>query len=119
MSNENNTHMSVVESKPFAIIETGGKQYKVTEGDTLLVELFSELSDEGQIIQFDKVLLKDDGNKIDLGNPYIKGSHVTAFNLGEIKGKKLSIIRFKAKSNRSRKLGHRQRYLKVKIDNIS
>lgn len=102
---------------PFAVIETGGKQYMVTTGETITVELLSD-SKEGDTVTFDKVVLTDNGTDTKVGTPYVSGAKVTATHLGEIKGKKLSIIRFKAKSNRSRKVGHRQQYAHVRIDSI-
>ena len=101
----------------FAVIETGGKQYIVSAGDTLLVELLGT-HNEGDKIEFDKVLMSDNGKDTTLGTPYIKGAKVKATYLGEKKGKKLSIVRYKAKSNRDRKIGHRQHYAEVKIEKI-
>lgn len=101
----------------FAVIETGGKQYIVSAGDILDVELLGEL-EEGASIEFDKVLLKDTGSKATLGAPYIDGAKVKATYQGLKKGVKLSIIRYKAKSNRDRKIGHRQHYARVKIESI-
>ena len=102
----------------FAVIETGGKQYIVAPGDVLEVELLSEYN-EGDAIVFDKVLLHDTGTETKVGTPYVSGAKVTATCTGDTKGKKISIIRYKAKSNRSRKVGHRQTYTKVTIDKIS
>jgi len=101
----------------FAVIETGGKQYIVSTGDTLEIELLRDHK-EGDTITFDTVLMTDDGAKTNVGTPYT-GSKVTATYLAETKGPKLSIIRFKAKSNRDRKLGHRQHYAEIKIDAIA
>ncbi len=101
----------------FAVIETGGKQYIVSVGDTLLVELLGDHK-EGDTITFDTVLLTDDGSSAKVGTPYT-GGKVTATYLGEKKGPKLSIIRFKAKSNRDRKIGHRQHYAEIKIASIA
>ena len=101
-------------SDEFAVIETGGKQYIVAVGDVVEVELLGDHK-EGDKVVFDKVLLNDNGKDATIGNPYIKGAKVSATYLGEKKGKKLSIIRFKAKSNRSRKIGHRQHYARVEI----
>ena len=103
---------------PFAVIETGGKQYKVSVGDTIAVELLSD-SKEGDTVTFENVLLTDSGSDTKIGTPYVSTAKVTGTHLGDKKGKKLSIIRFKAKSNRSRKLGHRQQYTHVRIDKIS
>ena len=100
-------------SGDFAVIATGGKQYVVSPGDTLNVELLGEHK-AGDTIEFDQVLMKNDT----VGTPTVSGAKVTATYLGEEKGKKLSITRFKAKSNRSRKVGHRQHYAQVKIETV-
>jgi large subunit ribosomal protein L21 len=99
---------------PFAVIATGGKQYLVHEGDTILVELLGDHA-EGDTIEFD-ALMTDDGKTSKIGTPTV--GKVQATYLGEKKGKKLTIIRYKAKSNRDRRLGHRQHYAQVKIDKI-
>ena len=103
-------------SDAFAVIATGGKQYMVSVGDTLLVELLGDHK-EGDVIEFDSVLMTDDGSSAKVGTPFT-GSKVKATYLGEKKGPKLSIVRYKAKSNRDRKIGHRQHYAEVKIDAI-
>ncbi len=100
---------------PFAVIATGGKQYVVRAGDTLLVELLYG-HEEGAKIEFD-ALLTDDGSSAKVGAP-TTGAKVKATYLGEKKGKKLTIIRYKAKSNRDRRVGHRQHYAEIKIDSI-
>lgn len=103
------------EKKEFAVIETGGKQYMVSVGDVVDVELLGDY-EEGAKIEFDKVLLVDDGKDATIGDPYISGAKVKATYQGEKKGKKITIIRYKAKSNRDRKQGHRQKYARVQID---
>lgn len=103
--------------KDFAVIETGGKQYLVSKGDVLDVELLGEHK-EGEAIEFDKVLMTDNGKDIVVGTPYVDGKKVKATYQGFIKGKKLTIVRFKAKSNRSRKLGHRQKYSRIQIESV-
>jgi len=103
-------------SAPFAVIATGGKQYIVRAGDTLLVELMGDHK-EGDKIDFDTVLMTDDGSTSKIGTPHT-GTKVKATYLGEKKGKKLTIIRYKAKSNRDRRIGHRQHYAEIKIDSI-
>lgn len=103
------------ENKEFAVIETGGKQYMVSVGDVVDVELLGDY-EEGAKIEFDKVLLVDDGQDATIGDPYIKGAKVKATYQGEKKGKKITIFRYKAKSNRDRKQGHRQKYARVLID---
>lgn len=105
------------EHKEFAVIETGGKQYMVAVGDVLDVELLGSHK-EGDKIEFDKVLMVDNGTDTTIGTPYINGAKVKAIYQEEKKGKKLSIIRFKAKSNRDRKIGHRQHYARIKIESL-
>lgn len=104
-------------TEDFAVIETGGKQYVVSAGDVLKVELIGEHK-EGDKIEFDKVLMSDDGKGATIGTPYIDGAKVKATYLGEKKGPKISIVRYKAKSNRDRKIGHRQHYAEVKIESL-
>jgi large subunit ribosomal protein L21 len=99
----------------FAVIETGGKQYLVSVGDVLEVELLGDLT-EGDRIEFDKVLMVDNGLDTTIGEPYITGAKVQATFLKEKKGVKLHIVRYMAKSNRDRRIGHRQRYAQVKIE---
>jgi large subunit ribosomal protein L21 len=100
----------------FAVIATGGKQYIVSVGDTILVELMGDHK-EGDKVEFDTVLMTDDGSTTKVGTPST-GTKVKATYLGEKKGPKLTIVRYKAKSNRDRRLGHRQHYAEVKIDAI-
>lgn len=103
-----------------AVIETGGKQYTVGVGDTIEVELLAAWGDlkEGDKVTFDKILLVDNGSDTTIGTPYISGAKVTASYVADVKGPKISIIRYKAKSNRDRKIGHRQKYSKVKIESF-
>ncbi len=106
--------------KEIAVIETGGKQYVVSVGDTIEVEILSPLGElkEGDAVTFEKVLLVDNGTDTTIGTPYIEGAKVTAKYVADIKGKKLTIVRYKAKSNRDRKIGHRQKYSKVLIESL-
>lgn len=108
--------MATETSTPFAVIATGGKQYVVREGDVLQVELLGDHK-EGDKIEFDQVLMSDDGKASKIGTP-TTGGKVTATFLGNVKGKKLTIVRFKAKSNRDRRIGHRQKYSEIKIEKI-
>jgi len=103
----------------FAVIETGGKQYKVAEGDVLLVEKLPGEHKEGDTITFDKVLLYDDGKDTKVGTPYLSGAKVTATFEEEGKRKKITVIKFKAKSRYHKKHGHRQPYSKVKIAKVT
>jgi large subunit ribosomal protein L21 len=104
-------------SEDFSVIETGGKQYIVSVGDVLEVELLEDKK-EGDKVTFDQVLLSDNGKDVTVGTPYIKGAKVTATYLKEKKGPKITIVRYKAKSNRNRKQGHRQHYAQVKIESL-
>ncbi len=103
-------------TKPFAVITTGGKQYIVREGQTLEVELLGNQT-EGDKIEFDTVLMTDNGSSAKVGTPHT-GTKVIATYLGETKGPKLTIVRYKAKSNRDRRIGHRQHYAQIKIEKI-
>lgn len=111
MKNEKETTQQV----EFAIIETGGKQYMVCVGDVLEVELLGDMK-EGDSIEFDKVLMVDNGSDTTIGAPYIAGAKVKATYQKEKKGEKIHIVRYKAKSNRDRRIGHRQKYAQVKIE---
>lgn len=102
----------------FAVIETGGKQYIVAVGDVVEVERMSDCK-VGDTIEFENVLMTDNGKDVTIGTPYIDGAKVKGTYQGEKKGKKLSIIRFQSKSNRHRKVGHRQKYSIVQIDAIA
>ncbi len=102
----------------FAVIETGGKQYLVSVGDVVEVELLSSELKEGDKVEFDKVLMVDNGSDTTIGDPYIKGAKVKATFQGVKKGVKLTIVRYKAKSNRDRKIGHRQKHAQVKIESL-
>ncbi|AKM84214.1 TPA: 50S ribosomal protein L21 [Candidatus Campbellbacteria bacterium] len=101
----------------FAVIETGGKQYKVSEGDVVKIEKLSDYKKDGKVT-FDKVLLIDDGKTTEVGAPYIKGAKISAVFEEEGKGKKVHIVKFKSKSNYSKKIGHRQPFNKIKVEKI-
>ena len=96
-----------------AIIETGGKQYVVTDGMSLTIEKLPE--SKGGKISFDKVLLVDDGSKTEVGSPYIKGASVSADHVEEGRDKKVVVIHYRQKSRYFKKRGHRQPFTKVKI----
>ncbi len=100
----------------FAIIETGGKQYKVSEGDILFIEKIE--AEENASVKFDKVLAVSDDNGFNVGAPYVEGMAVEATVLKQGKGKKIYVIKYKAKKNEKKKIGHRQLYTKVEITKI-
>lgn len=101
----------------FAIIETGGKQYKISEGAVLKVEKIAG-AEVGKEVIFDKVLLIDDGKKTQIGTPYLEGATITALFTEEGKGKKINGLKFKSKSRYTRRYGHRQTFAKVEIKRV-
>lgn len=99
----------------FAVIETGGKQYKVAEGDIITIAKLDGDFKEGDTIVFDKVLLSEKDGSTAIGSPYVGSAKVTSELVSQGRGKKLRIIRFRAKSRYTRRVGHRQDEMKVKI----
>ncbi len=99
-----------------AIIETGGKQYKVAEGDTLFIEMLP--TEAGETVTFDKVLAILDEDKATFGAPVVEGAKVEASVVKNGKGKKVIVFKYKPKKNYRRKQGHRQPYTKVTIGKI-
>ena len=100
-----------------AIIVTGGKQYKVSEGDTLFIEKLE--AEAGQNITFDQVLAILDGDNATFGAPTVEGASVDATVVKNGKGKKIHVLKYKAKKNEKKKIGHRQPYTKVEITKIA
>jgi large subunit ribosomal protein L21 len=102
----------------FAIIFTGGKQYKVAKGDTIKIEKIKGDFEVGDKLTFDKVLLVEDGKDTTIGTPYIAGAKI-ASTLSEIgRNKTVEVIKYKQKSRYFKKNGHRQPWFKVTIDSI-
>ena len=101
----------------FAVIQTGGKQYRVSKGDVLNVEKISGRK-SGDKVVFEKVLMVDDGKNTSIGAPYIEGAKVEAEVLEEGRDRKVTVIHYKRKVRYFKKAGHRQPYLKVKILSI-
>ncbi|HID00110.1 MAG TPA: 50S ribosomal protein L21 [Piscirickettsiaceae bacterium] len=102
----------------YAVIKTGGKQYKVREGDVLRIESID--APEGNKVEFDEVLLVGEGADIKVGTPVVDGAKVEATVKGHGRGKKVTIIKFRRRKNRSRlKKGHRQNHTEVEITKIS
>ena len=99
----------------FAVIETGGKQYKVSEGDVIFVEKLGV--EDGAEYTFDKVLVVS-GDTLSVGAPYVEGATVSATVLKSGRGKKIYVLKYKAKKNEKKKIGHRQDYTKVQINKI-
>ena len=100
----------------FAVIKTGGKQYKVSEGDILSVE---KLAHEDKDITFEEVLLVSEGKETKIGQPLVQGAKVTAEVVDEGLDKKKMVFRYKNKTRYKKKKGHRQPFTKVKISKIT
>ena len=101
----------------FAVIETGGKQYKVSEGDVIFVEKLDV--EEGSEITFDKVLAVSSDAGFKAGSPVVDGASVTASVVKNGKAKKIYVMTYKSKKNEKKKIGHRQPYTKVQIGKIT
>lgn len=100
----------------YAIIKTGGKQYKVAEGDTILIEKLEVA--EGEVVVFDQVLTCVNGADVKIGQPLVQGASVKAKVVEHGKGKKIFVFKYKAKSNYRRRQGHRQPFTRVEIEKI-
>ncbi|MBQ7715507.1 MAG: 50S ribosomal protein L21 [Clostridia bacterium] len=100
----------------FAIIESGGKQYKVAEGDIVFVEKLG--AEEGETVEFPVLAISDDSG-LKVGTPVLDGAKVTGNVVKNGKGKKIYVMTYKPKKNEKRKLGHRQPYTKVEIKSIA
>ena len=102
----------------FAIIETGGKQYTVSKGDTIAIEKLSDTQKEGDVVTFDKVLLVDNGKDTTIGTPYITKASVTAKVVEIGRAAKITVVHYKQKSRYFKKNGHRQPFVKVLIESL-
>ena len=106
----------------YAVIEQGGKQYKVAQGDCVNIEL-TDIGADATSIDLDKVLMVSDGTEIKVGTPYLEGAKVvasfkTTAEEGLVKGPKLYPTHFRRRKNSQRRIGHRQKYLQVVVDSI-
>ena len=109
--------MPPLEITMYAVIEAGGKQHKVELGQTLEIDLMKEES--GAEHAFENVMLYVDGDDVQIGQPYIENAKVVAEIVEEVKGEKISILRFRRRKHSMRKIGHRQRYTQIKIKEIN
>ena len=100
----------------FAVIETGGKQYKVQEGDILFIEKLDAA--DGDKVVFDKVYALGAAGELKIGAPVVAGATVTANVIKNGKGKKIYVLKYKSKKNEKKKIGHRQPYTKIQIEKI-
>jgi large subunit ribosomal protein L21 len=103
----------------FAVIKTGGKQYRVAVGEVITIEKFKEESKKGDVVSFDEVLLKDNGVDTTIGTPMITGAVVSGEVILVGRAPKITVIKYKQKSRYMKKNGHRQPYIKVKINAIA
>ena len=101
----------------YAVIKTGGKQYRVSEGDTLHVEKLN--GNPGDAVSFDEVLLVGGGEAVKVGKPTVKGASVNAQILSQERDKKIIIFKFRRRKNYRRKQGHRQPFTALKITGIT
>ena len=106
----------------YAVIEQGGKQYKVAEGDRLNIEL-TDLAPDAKTIELNKVLLISDGQNIKIGSPFVEGAKViakfgTTAQEAVVKGKKLYPMHFRRRKSSKKRIGHRQKFLEITIDKI-
>lgn len=103
----------------FAVIKTGGKQYVVAKGDVVTIEKLPEQVKKGNSVTFSDILLVDNGKDTTIGTPTISGASVTGTVETVGRAKKIDVVKYKAKSRYLKRRGHRQPYVKVKIDKIS
>ncbi|HSW35835.1 MAG TPA: 50S ribosomal protein L21 [Candidatus Limnocylindrales bacterium] len=101
----------------YAIIETGGKQYRAEVGKILRVEKLPQ--GKGEMVKFDRVLMFNDGENLRLGKPYLESCHVAGKVTTVGRGKKIIVFKYKAKKNYRRKQGHRQAFTEVLVNDIS
>lgn len=101
----------------YVVVETGGKQYKVTKNDVFSVERLD--CKEGHDIKLDKVLLAKDGNSIHVGNPYLKGSAVVCTALGDVREPKVVAFKYKRRKSEKKTVGHRQTSTQLKVKEIT
>jgi large subunit ribosomal protein L21 len=113
----NTLNILLLETAMYAIVATGGKQYRVIEGETLRVEkLFAEA---GESVELDKVLLVGEGDDVKIGAPYLDGAKVTATVTENGRGDKVKIVKFRRRKHSRRQAGHRQSYTEIQITAIS
>ncbi len=101
----------------YAVIKTGGKQYKVAEGDVIRVEKLA--IEAGDQVSFDQVLLVSEGDSVNIGAPFIEGGVVKGEVQANGRGKKVEIVKFQRRKHYRRQMGHRQSFTEVKITGIS
>lgn len=101
----------------YAVIETGGKQYKVAKDDIILVEKLKVKT--GSEVKLSKILLAKEGNSVHMGTPYVKGAHVICEALGQVRGDKVIAFKYKKRKSEKKKIGHRQELTRLKVKEIA
>jgi len=101
----------------YAIIEEGGRQFKVTSGDTILID--REVGDGEKSITFDRVLLVGGEGQPKIGTPAVEGATVTADVIGPVKGSKVTTVKYKRRKGYHKTIGHRQKFVSVKVTGIN
>lgn len=101
----------------YAVIRTGGKQYRVAQGDTLRLETLA--GNAGDAVEFDQVLMVGEGADVKVGTPYVDGSKVTATIRSHGRGKKVEIIKFRRRKHHMKRQGHRQWFTELEVTGIS
>lgn len=101
----------------YAVVSTGGKQYKLTQGEVLRVEKLD--AEEGASVDLDKVLMIADGDKVNIGTPLVKGGKVTVVVKSHGRGKKVEIMKFKRRKHHQKCTGHRQSYTEIEVTGIA
>ena len=102
-----------------AVIKSGGKQYVVSPGTLVTIEKLPEEVKKGDTVTFDQVLMTDNGSVTNIGTPAVKGASVSGTVHSVGRAKKIEVVKYKAKSRYLKRRGHRQPYVKVKIDTIA
>ena len=100
----------------YAVIKTGGKQYRVSQGDTLRIETLD--ASEGDAVEFDQVLMVGEGEDVKIGTPFLEGGKVTATVLDHGRRDKINVIKFKRRKNYRKQMGHRQYFTQIEITGI-
>ncbi len=101
----------------YAIIQSGGKQYRVAEGDKLKLEKLT--GEQGDAVEFDRVLLLANGEQFTVGKPFVEGAKVSAKVVSHGRGKKVEVLKFKRRKHHMKRMGHRQDFTEVEITGIA
>jgi len=101
----------------YAVISTGGKQYKLAQGDVCRIEKLD--AEEGATVEIDKVLMIADGDNINIGTPFVDGGKVTATVKSHGRAKKIEIMKFRRRKHHQKRTGHRQYYTEIEVTGIS